>query len=201
LLSSDNESEGTESAVESHCIAEPEEPDSCRDLGLYQNVYLEFAEVLSHYLPENDLEELIDLAQYIVDKSHENSLNPYLVLAVIRVESTFNPCALSRKGARGLMQVIPVHILGREAVKNEYAFSYHRFYDPYENIGIGVDYLGSLVSRFGSVESGIVAYNMGPTRLSRRLRQTKTSVSTRYSRKVINQYQKFQSRSYGSFTL
>ena len=179
--------------AESQNPSSSEEGQSCKDLGLYQPVYVEFAEVLSQYYPQSELEELLDLAQFIVEKSHENGLNPYLVLAVIRVESTFNPCAISRKGAKGLMQVIPAYILGREKVNREYAFSHHRFFDPYENIGMGVGYLASLVTRFGSVETAVAAYNMGPTRLSRRLRQEQGPISTRYSRKVIHQFENFKS--------
>jgi len=171
-----------------------DEGDSIRDLGPYQSVYVEFAEVLSKYHPELECEELIELAEFIVETSHEHALSPYLVLAVIRVESTFDPCALSKKGAKGLMQIIPRHILGREKVSRDYAFSHHKFYDPYENIGMGVGYLASLVERFGSIEDAVTAYNMGPTRLSRRMRQANRSLTTGYTRKVIRHYEKFQGR-------
>jgi len=173
----------------------------CDDLGLFQVIYIEFAEVLSHYLPDSEMEELIELARYIVDKSHEKAINPYLVLAVIRVESTFDPCAISKAGAKGLMQVMPTRILGHEIVEKQYAFEHHKFYDPYENIGIGVDYLGYLVHRFKSVESAITAYNMGPTRLSRRLRQSKTPISSRYTRRVIHHYERYQTVKMQTYSL
>ncbi|PIE01829.1 MAG: hypothetical protein CSA81_09980 [Acidobacteria bacterium] len=178
-----------------------EEKTGYEDLGTFQEIYIEFAEVISKHLPNAEMEELIDLARYIVDKSHQQGLNPYLVLAVIRVESTFDPCAVSKAGAKGLMQVIPSRVLGRDRVNNEYAFAHHKFYDPYENIDIGIGYLGELVNRFGSVESAVTAYNMGPTRLSRRLRQSKRPVSSRYTRKVFSQYEKFQSETLRTFNL
>jgi hypothetical protein len=76
-----------------------------------------------------------------------------LVSAIIRVESSFNPRAVSSKGARGLMQLMPetASILG---VRN--------MFDPYENIDGGVRHLRDLIDRFGrDLPLALAAYNAG----------------------------------------
>ncbi|MGH7818817.1 MAG: lytic transglycosylase domain-containing protein, partial [Candidatus Binatia bacterium] len=80
-------------------------------------------------------------------------VEPALVKAMIRAESAFDPRAVSPKGARGLMQLMP-HTARRHGVAN--------LHDPSENIRGGVGHLRSLLDRFeNDLELAIGAYNAG----------------------------------------
>src|SRR5438309_2785729 len=92
----------------------------------------------------------------IVEQSAvEHSVDPNLVRAIIKVESNFNPRAVSRKGAIGLMQLMP-----RTARSLNLA---HPF-DPTENIEAGVRHLRQMMDNFGGdVRMSLAAYNAGAT--------------------------------------
>lgn len=87
--------------------------------------------------------------------AREVGLDPLLVLAVISVESRFNPIAESVMGARGLMQIIPKYHLDklREAGGEDAVF------DPESNIHIGTRILQEYVHRTGTLEAGLQFYN------------------------------------------
>ena len=82
-------------------------------------------------------------------------LDPLLVLAMIAVESSFNPDAESTMGAKGLMQIIPrFHLAKLEAHGGEDAVL-----DPESNIAVGARILQEYVHRLGSLEAGLQQYN------------------------------------------
>ena len=83
--------------------------------------------------------------------AHEVGLDPLLVLAMIAVESSFNPEASSSMGAKGLMQIIPrFHLAKLEAYGGEDAVL-----DPESNIAAGTRILQEYVHRLGSLEAGL----------------------------------------------
>ena len=86
-------------------------------------------------------------------------LNPDLVLAVIAVESNFNPRALSHKNAKGLMQLIP-ETAARFGVRN--------IWDPEQNLRGGMAYLRWLLRYFdGELQLALAAYNAGEKAVDR----------------------------------
>lgn len=100
-----------------------------------------------------------------------NSIDPYLVLAVIREESRFNPYALSRSRAHGLMQIMPA--TGRSLAKSLhiYPFSNRKMYDSATNIRMGTYFLSNLIDDFnGNVYLALAGYNGGPNRIKRYLK-------------------------------
>jgi soluble lytic murein transglycosylase-like protein len=90
----------------------------------------------------------------ILEAAERYRIDPALIAAVIRAESNFVPSAVSRKGARGLMQLMP-------ATARRLGVARH--FDPKENILGGTAYLAELAERYGdtSVELILAAYNAG----------------------------------------
>jgi len=87
--------------------------------------------------------------------AREVGLDPLLVLAVISVESRFNPIAESDMGAKGLMQIIPKY----HPVKLAAAGGEAAVWDPDANIAVGARILQEYVYRTGTLEAGLQFYN------------------------------------------
>lgn len=102
--------------------------------------------------PAVETKEFDDIIQ---EASSRFGLSFSLLKAMIKVESGFNSRAISKKGALGLMQVMP---------QNLQAFRIQDPYDPRDNILGGARYFKSLVERFqGKLPLALAAYNAGPT--------------------------------------
>jgi soluble lytic murein transglycosylase len=97
--------------------------------------------------------------------SAANELDPYLVASLIRQESEFNPNAISRANAVGLMQLLPV--TGKKVAKDEKLrhFNASQLYTPAVNLQLGTRYFKSMVDKFGSFEYALAAYNAGSDRV------------------------------------
>jgi soluble lytic murein transglycosylase-like protein len=99
------------------------------------------------------------LEELIAPVAQRYSLDPRLVAAVIWVESSGDPKAVSKKGARGLMQLMPntAQKLGVRDV-----------FDPAQNVEGGVRYLRDLLDQHGQdLSLALAAYNAGPTAVAR----------------------------------
>jgi soluble lytic murein transglycosylase-like protein len=98
-----------------------------------------------------------DLTQVVTSASATYHLDPDLVNSVIHAESGFNSRAVSRKGAQGLMQLMP-GTAGRLGVTNPF--------DPEANVGGGTRYLRQLLERYNfDLVKALAAYNAGPTKV------------------------------------
>jgi soluble lytic murein transglycosylase-like protein len=118
--------------------------------------------------------------QIAEEKAKRHNLDPRLIKAVIKAESNWNPYAVSPKGARGLMQLMPgtASDLG---VMN--------IFDPEENIEGGVRYLKYLLEKFnGDTTLAIAAYNAGPTRVEQTMSVPAIPETINYVRRVKNLY-------------
>lgn len=99
----------------------------------------------------------VPYATQIRDAASTFGLDPALVTSVIAVESNFNPRAVSKKSALGLMQLLP-ETAAQMAVPNAF--------DPAQNITGGTRYLRQLLDRYGqNLTLALAAYNAGPKRV------------------------------------
>jgi len=98
--------------------------------------------------------------------SVQNGLEPYLVASLIRQESEFNPLAVSRANAVGLMQLLPK--TGKKVAKEIKLKGYNpsQLYTPTVNLQLGTRYFKSMVDKYGGqLEYALAAYNAGTDRV------------------------------------
>lgn len=120
------------------------------------------------------------LDQLVQDAAERHSVDPALVKAVISTESGWNPGAVSRKGAVGLMQLIP-GTAQRFGVGNPF--------DPAQNIEAGTTYLKSLLDRYnGDLNKSLAAYNAGERAVDRSGGVPPFWETQRYVQKVTDTY-------------
>ena len=113
-------------------------------------------EEIFHAMPKPALAD-IPYAEFISSAAQHHGVDADLIVSVITAESKFNPKAVSRKNARGLMQLLPETAF-RLGVKN--------VFDPKENIEAGTKYLRELLNRYNNdLTLALAAYNAGPQRV------------------------------------
>jgi len=112
-------------------------------------------------MPSLAVESALELAAVVRGESEAAGLDPVLVLAVIGVESGWEPGAVSGKGARGLMQL---RRLALQTEEEDAGLAPGDVHDPVHNVRMGIRYLARMMASFGDVDLALVAYNSGPTR-------------------------------------
>ena len=103
----------------------------------------------------------------IKEEAKRYGIDPYVAAGLIRQESVFNPNAISRVGARGLMQVMPATgqlVSKRQGIGTITAAD---LYNPALNIKLGMNYLAQVLGQFGRIEYAAAACNAGPSRAQR----------------------------------
>ncbi len=132
------------------------------------------------------------ISQIVNHLAQEYRLDPLLILAVMKVESTFNPKAISNAKAYGLMQVRSIVVkavagdLGINPNDSGRLLTSHEF-----NIRVGVHYLAGLIKEFGGdVKKALMAYNAGPTTVAR-LYKNRPAPEGGYQGKVLRTYRAF----------
>lgn len=122
-----------------------------------------------------------DMKELIGRAAEEHNIDEELIRALIEVESGWKPRAVSSKGARGLMQLMP---------RTAAMLGVNDPFDPEQNIEGGVKYLSNLTDKYkGDIELALAAYNAG----SGRIDSGKTPSSTsRYVDNIMALYHRFR---------
>jgi soluble lytic murein transglycosylase-like protein len=144
------------------------------------------ASMLRGVVPDEVLDEIRpsaegDVERLVAEAAQRHGLDPALVMAVVGVESGFQPQAVSPKGARGLMQLMP-----RTAREMGVADPF----DPAANLDGGSRYLSSLVARYeGDLTKALAAYNAGMGAVARHGGVPPYAETRKYVQRVLGRYQ------------
>jgi len=134
----------------------------------------------SHHIRNNRVftEQEIDAA--IVQAASRHNVDPNLVRSVVKVESNYNPNAVSRKGAMGLMQLMPGTARSLNVTNP---------FDPAQNVDAGVRHLKRLLESYGGdVRLSLAAYNAGAGAVARSAGVPRFAETRNYVRRITNLY-------------
>ncbi|MFY9790213.1 MAG: lytic transglycosylase domain-containing protein [Candidatus Sulfotelmatobacter sp.] len=121
-----------------------------------------------------------DIDSAIEEAAARHNVDPNLVRAVVKVESNFNPNAVSRKGAMGLMQLMP-STARQLKVNNPF--------DPEQNVDAGVRHLKQLLESYGGdIKLTLAAYNAGAGAVARSSGVPRYAETQNYVRRITNLY-------------
>src|SRR5215471_15143574 len=127
-----------------------------------------------------------EIDQSIVMAAARHNVDPNLVRALVKVESNFNSNAVSRKGAMGLMQLMP---------STARSLKVNNPFDPDQNVDAGVRHLKQLLENYGGdVNLTLAAYNAGSGAVARSAGIPRYAETQNYVRRITNLY-------YGGFDL
>jgi soluble lytic murein transglycosylase len=135
-----------------------------------QEKFITSFKIFQESLGENSLSLNYRLIKYIfplsylsVIEKNANSLDPLIIISLIRQESAFNPFATSRVGAKGLMQLMPA-----TAKRMNRKVKVKQLSNPDINVSLGTKYLKQLLNRFdGNLIYTLASYNAGENRIDR----------------------------------
>jgi len=131
-------------------------------------------QTLNRAFTQQDIDAAIDAA------AARHNVDPSLVRSVVKVESNFNPNAVSRKGAMGLMQLMP---------STARSLNVSNPFDPAQNVDAGVRHLRKLLDSYGgNIPLSLAAYNAGSGAVARSAGVPHIRETQNYVRRITNLY-------------
>ena len=135
-----------------------------------------------------DSKSIYEISKTIYEESIKYNFNPLLITAIIKIESNFDPKAVSNSYAYGLCQVR--RFIAPELAENigiKWDGAEKTLFDPIKNIQIGVYYLSMLNRNFNDLKTTIIAYNQGPYNVQEQLTNNQ-ELPNNYVDKVLGYY-------------
>ena len=156
--------------------------------GVHENIITnEIMQYLKNKKVRASDEKLKKIAMSVYEEAKDNEIDYRLVLAVMKVESNFRSDAISKKGARGLLQIKPslAKYVSKEmgvSIKSPKCLD-----EPEKNIRIGVSHLSWLIEKFENLNAALHAYNVGIGK-AKKVASEDDGPDTRFTRKVLAEY-------------
>jgi soluble lytic murein transglycosylase-like protein len=147
--------------------------------------------LLVERLPELGYAVRKRVAQAVLEESHLAHLDPMFIMGIIEVESSFSGQAISPAGARGLMQIRPATLEYIARLEGVQLSIKEIWKDPAMQVRLGVRYLSRLEKQFKSLDLALMAYNAGPEKLKKALKQNDCERFLGYVRAVRQNYARF----------
>ncbi|MCJ7656790.1 MAG: transglycosylase SLT domain-containing protein [Candidatus Atribacteria bacterium] len=135
-----------------------------------------------------DSKSIYEISKTIYEESIKYNFNPLLITSIIKIESNYDPTAVSDSYAYGLCQVR--RFIAPELAENidiKWDGAEKTLFDPIKNIKIGVYYLSILNRDFNDLKTAVIAYNLGPYAVQERLTNNQ-ELSDNYLNKVLEYY-------------
>lgn len=145
-----------------------------------------------------------EYSEYVEKYSEENDLDKYLVYAMIKAESNFDPTVKSASDARGLMQLMEETAVERSNIIADESVEVYDLYDPETNIRLGTSYLKYLIDLYdGNIVLAVTAYNAGLGNVEQWIKDgiikkdgsdienIPYQETSNYVRKILNNYQMY----------
>jgi len=146
---------------------------------------------------------IIKYSEYVEKYSKEYDVDKYLIYATIKAESNFNQKAESKKGAKGLMQLMDS--TGQEIAKGlNMTIDNDDLFDPEINIKLGTKYISKMLKKYNNIELALAAYNAGSGNVdswinSKKIQADGSDVenipfkeTNNYVRKILKDYKIYQ---------